>query len=559
MRFDDTLDTVLTADLADPHVARATWRQLIDLIGRGRTEAAPRVMQALASIQAHVPLAVRAASAKALSGMSPPACLVELLTLDDMAVAAPVLRTATLVPEEWQDLLPRLSPAGRAILRHRRDLPGEVTRALEAFGAVDFVIAGTPAAEPLVLPAPPVTAAVGEDHGPFASLGLARLPILPTIRGDNDDAYDAVEGTFPIADVVARIEAVRERRDGDLLARLPESEAVRPGCFNFETDSAGVVRWVEGIRRGIMIGLDIASIAPSSVFGMDAVASTAFRQRARFDGARLVLGGAGEDAGTWLLSAVPAFERRSGRFVGYRGTGRRPAAHEVPGLIDGADAMRQIVHELRTPTNAISGFSEMIERAMLGPLKGAYREQAAAIHRDAGALLTAMDDVDTAARLSAGALPLHPEAIELDAMLDDVVRFHTPLAESRGVKMLVSTAQAGAFGDRRAVERILSRLLGTMVAAAGLGEVVGVALTRLGSAVAVTIDRPAALAATPGAAVLAIDDGAAAGSLLGTGFALRLARNLAREVGGSLDFGGSALTLRLPAALDLTMGQAQRN
>ena len=48
------------------------------------------------------------------------------------------------------------------------------------------------------------------------------------------------------------------------------------------------------------------------------------------------------------------------------------------------------------------------------------------------------------------------------------------------------------------------------------------------------------------------DDGVA--SLLGTGFALRLARNLARELGGELAMAADSLTLRLPAAASGQIG-----
>ena len=47
-------------------------------------------------------------------------------------------------------------------------------------------------------------------------------------------------------------------------------------------------------------------------------------------------------------------------------------------------------------------------------------------------------------------------------------------------------------------------------------------------------------------------------ALLGTGFAFRLARNLAVELGGVLSFGSATLTLRLPAADTVIMGQAQQ-
>ena len=36
VRFDDSLGTVLSADMSTPFGAQATWRQLVDLLGRGR-------------------------------------------------------------------------------------------------------------------------------------------------------------------------------------------------------------------------------------------------------------------------------------------------------------------------------------------------------------------------------------------------------------------------------------------------------------------------------------------------------------------------------------------
>ncbi|WP_204349470.1 hypothetical protein, partial [Stenotrophomonas maltophilia] len=74
--------------------------------------------------------------------------------------------------------------------------------------------------------------------------------------------------------------------------------------------------------------------------------------------------------------------------------------------------------------------------------------------------------------------------------------------------------------------------------------------------VSITIDRPQALADYPGDSVLDIDDEREDMTLLGTGFALRLARNLARELGGALVIGPESLTLRLPAAVNEQVGQA---
>ena len=112
-------------------------------------------------------------------------------------------------------------------------------------------------------------------------------------------------------------------------------------------------------------------------------------------------------------------------------------------------------------------------------------------------------------------------------------------------------------GDRRAVERLLSRLMATLAAASGPGERIGIKMVlESEQRVAVSIDRPVALADYPGDSVLGIDDEREDSTLLGTGFALRLSRNLARELGGGLVIGPASLTLRLPAAVTGQVGQA---
>jgi hypothetical protein len=118
-------------------------------------------------------------------------------------------------------------------------------------------------------------------------------------------------------------------------------------------------------------------------------------------------------------------------------------------------------------------------------------------------------------------------------------------------------------GDDRAVERLIGRLLATLVASAQAGERIVVSAVREEALVAIAFDRPHALSAYTAEALLQIDaenEAEQAGApLLGTGFALRLARNLASELGGALTLGDTALTLRLPAAVTAGMGQASFN
>ena len=57
------------------------------------------------------------------------------------------------------------------------------------------------------------------------------------------------------------------------------------------------------------------------------------------------------------------------------------------------------MHEIKTPLNAIIGFAEIIDGQYLGPADYRYRERAAEIVAQARILLTAIDDLDFAAKV----------------------------------------------------------------------------------------------------------------------------------------------------------------
>jgi signal transduction histidine kinase len=744
VHFDDTLETVLSADLVSPFGMQSAWRQLVDLIGRRRVPPDARALAVLRRIRAEVPIPVRAASARGLEFTNPPPALVRLLALDELAVALPVLRTARLASAEWIQMLPDLSPPARSVLRNRRDLSPIVRRALETFGPVDFVlpdasrpveaeiaeaetvlaesvaeeiaepaaaeiespiepVIAEPVSEPVeenvveevaevapVEPAPvpnfirpgiqiafsratpplaperilspeqlvdwteilgapvaehapppveeiaespapvvaepepvieePVVAApepvmVEEEDFSFVALagGVAALPaamiftpaqaqsgtseamansepvadapqaaheppmgsvhtlgnapgledkVLP--ENDNIGAEVPAEGPFEIAEVVARIDAYwRNREDGQGLgeAAAPR-EVVRADDFRFETDAKGMIRWVEGVSRAPIVGLSLDLQGPSAgASRVDGVAAGAFRRRAGFANARLQVDGESDAAGDWLISAIPVFDPANGRFTGYRGTARRPRTDERAEPVHApasptADSLRQLVHELRTPTNAIAGFAEMIETQMLGPVSDPYRDRASTIREQARELLGAIDDLDLAARIDTAALSLVPGHVSLRPLLSGIADDLAQLATLRGSWIALPIDDLAVTGDRRAVERLLTRLMATLVSASGPGERIGVRTALDGETVAIVIDRPATLSDYPGESVLGIDDEGSDATLLGTGFALRLARNLARELGGGLVIEPESLTLRLPASVNSQVGQA---
>lgn len=545
MRFDDSFETVLAGDVDSGVAAHSAWRQIVDLVARGRAPFEDRARNKLESLRDRVPRAIRVASVQALEQASPPAALIAFLATDDVAVALPLLRGAQLDDDAWIALLPQLTPPARAVLRNRRDLTPVVARGLQAYGRADMVLS---AGETVVARAVGTATTVHKSRS-FKSLGAVALD-MPVVaeavrRAEEPGVLGQGEGPFDIAEVVARIDAYHRERE-QAPATPVAAPAPRADGFRFETDRAGVIDWIDGVNRGATIGLALARPGDDRAGG-DAMIAGALRRRAAFRDSRLNIGGNSDAAGDWLLSGVPAFDPASGRFIGYRGTARRPRGHERAEWSPGppAESMRQLVHELRTPANAISGFAEMIESEILGPVPEVYRERATVIREQAHLLVAAIDDLDLAARIDGNSLELRPQAVAIGDLMRGVADDLGDLLGLRGAAFEIDPNAVEVEGDRRAIERLIGRLFATLAAAAQRDERIDVRIDEAGSAVAIDIARPAGLDVD---ALDAAEGETRDAVLLGADFALRLARNLAHELGGAFEIGVDRLRLTLPAA-----------
>lgn len=554
MRFDDSLKTVLAADASTAFGAQATFRQLADLIARGRVAADDETLGRLRGLRDQVPVTVRAAVARSFALGHPPVELVALFAQDEPGVASAALRAVRLPSDDWVALIPQLGPSGRATLRRREDLDEEVERALASFGSTDFTLAYTPTPSA-------DTPAHSPVHSPVLGLAestaglLAEAAASPASTDGDIDRHSSGASGFDIAELVDRIASYQQQRAVSPAAPI----APVVDHFRFQTDAAGAIRWTDGAPRGALIGLALAQDDGAGTAQVDDVVRGAFRQRISFTDARLTLDVADSLAGEWRLSAVPLFDPVTGQFIGYHGAARRPRIDQVAARIaekGNAEGLRRLVHELRTPTNAIAGFSELIETQLLGPVAPPYREKAAAIRLLAADLVAAIEDLDLAARIEAHALELRPDVVELGPLLTRITADLEPLAGLRNCTLNLAPVEdsLAVVGDGRAIERLLNRLIATLVSSGQSAEVIQIAASWNGSAHAhVTVTCPRALAELPRDRLLNLDadsESQAPGApLLGTGFALRLSQSLASQLGGRLAIAPDRMTLMLPTAV----------
>ena len=518
MRFDNRLLTVLSQPAGDRHDAAVRWRQLVDLVARaGPESSSPVVAQALDAICADAPNIdeeLRAAAARAVAGRPLPIGLLEYLVSDRLAVSAPVLAAATLDAAQW-----------RALLGLADEETKQFIEALHPDVAAPPQAAAASAELQTRPPEPPPTAEAGEQPS---------RPPAPSL-----------------SDVVARIERRRRAREAQRSAAVPQEA---PSVFRWECGPSGEIAWVDGAPRGALIGRSIARVQDGESDRVDEEVVRAFARRAPFRDAGMKVGGEGLVAGAWKISGLPAFDPTDGRFAGYRGIAQRdstppPRGEPTADMLADPDSLRELVHEIKTPLNAIIGFAEIIQGQYLGPADHRYRERAAEIVGQARLLLSAIDDLDFAARIhsSAGSA----RSADLAALVEGMREPLTEVAREGGVELEIDDHFAGCVAalDSEIAERLIRRFVEAIMETTDAGEHLRLWVERSDAGCRLATSRPAALRNLPDALLFeGVPTPGTDAAGYSAGFSLRLVRGLARIGGGDLVTSPTSLSLVFPSA-----------
>ncbi len=522
LHFDDRLQTLLDAPVADARDRAVRWRQLVDLLARGEASNSATHVAAIELVRRDafaIDEGVRAATMRAIAGRDVPAALFRVLAAQPLRIAASLFAGLTLSEEDAAHILGDADAEVRALVR--------IESVLEPQAKPEQELADTgPAlAEP----------SIGEM--------LSRIERLQQRRAPQQQPASSAAPEPPPP------QPRREERAGDKDARL----------FEWESDASGHIAWVEGAPRGIFVGRPLSGNG-GGLLERD-VAARLVRHHP-FADAPVALSGL--FAGTWEASGRPAFDPATGRFIGYRGLARRtdeaaPAADRKKREPD-LDALREMVHEIKTPLNAIIGFAEIIDGQYLGPAHRLYRERAASIVAQARQLLAAVEDLDFAAKVRAerggGQRQTEMQGGKPGGGLFDLIRpiaaeMEQCLAVRGGVLELdVSDDRDGCAVSPELAERLLRRLLLSLCKVVARGEALRIASSRNGAMCLLTIARPRLLDGYSEVQLVdpAFDpSGGDEAQSVGLGFALRLVRGLARVGGGTLILDEHRITLQLPA------------
>lgn len=622
MRFDDRLKTALMQPIENKARAKTQWTQLIDLLSQDpHNIESSLIIDGLHKLRTLMDLVDEKHKIHSLHSVigrlhSPP--LLQLLVGDTASVALSAIRAAQFNDDQWSSLIPLLSSRTRGFLRNRDDLGPKTNEMLARWASADFILPSRNITdidssknnqnlaidnrlveensliinddieeldETLILGSENVIEDI-DDQKSIENNDISSYHANNEPFSNNESSETRLDNRQRIDEIVKKIENLRSKREHYDAPQLPleggfESDNRYISEIYFATDNDGTITWVDGVPRGALVGTSISEASYDNSPGTDASGVSSFKQRIAFENVRMKLCGSDMIAGDWRINAVPFFDTLNGRFKGYKGLLRRPNIVESAGVVqdqaddynstfegESSDNLQQLIHELRTPLGAVIGFAEIIEQQLFGPVSSEYRTLAKTILEEGNRLLSGFDDLNIAAKIDSGNFQASLGLTNVDWLSHKVSDSLKPLLENENIKLEIISADnlRPLMVENGDAERLLLRLLSALISAGHRDEILigrwGI-LSGKRPMIQFSISMPTELHSMNEQQLLESgpehreeNDRA---PLLGLGFSLRLVRNLANNLGGSLLFHKDIVILSLPASREKPIEKAENN
>jgi signal transduction histidine kinase/ActR/RegA family two-component response regulator len=129
-----------------------------------------------------------------------------------------------------------------------------------------------------------------------------------------------------------------------------------------------------------------------------------------------------------------------------------------------SDFLSSMSHELRSPLNAILGFSQLLESTSPPP-SASQKESIAQILKAGWHLLTLINEVLDLAMVESGKLQISPEPVNLAEVISECQRMMDPQARQRGIRMAFPRLEVPyhVTADRTRVKQVLINLLSNAI------------------------------------------------------------------------------------------------
>jgi signal transduction histidine kinase len=138
-----------------------------------------------------------------------------------------------------------------------------------------------------------------------------------------------------------------------------------------------------------------------------------------------------------------------------------------------AHFLATISHELRTPVNAVIGYSALLAEEISGPVSTVQRDHLTRMNASGKHLLGLIEDLLGYARIEAGEEVIRPETVLLNDLMRESVDLVRPLAELKGLRLRMDgpAAPLELLTDPRKLRQILVNVLGNAIKFTAAGDV----------------------------------------------------------------------------------------
>ncbi len=253
------------------------------------------------------------------------------------------------------------------------------------------------------------------------------------------------------------------------------------------------------------------------------------------------------------LHALQRLQARQNVRLQHEVAERRRAEQELVASIDGVrNVSNAIAHDLRTPLAALRARLEAVLMKTLSPADVLGEVEAAL--GDVDGVIDIFNALMRLAEIDAGVRRSGFVALDVGRVVVDAVEFYLPVAELRGIDLVVDAA-AGleAIGDPQLLAQATGNLLDNAIKFADAGSTVTIAAARCADGLAITVrDRgPGILEQDKPKVVQRFYRGDQSRATPGAGLGLALVLAVAQLHRGSLELAdnhpGLAATLTIPA------------
>jgi signal transduction histidine kinase len=373
--------------------------------------------------------------------------------MDDRPTVVPVHDGFSAVVTPHSSAVDGVSGASRR-LRALAALSGSLTDALDPMEAADLV-------EQKALSALDATSAVVVTLGPF--------PIRLKIPSGGSPSAENVLHVVHAIGLPNEVKAALEKLPLD--APVPFAEVARIGEPLFLPSEREMQRYPDWAAAMIAAGARAAAIVPvwangelRGVLGLTWAASRIFDEDER----AFVL--------TLGVMCAQAIMRAHLRGAEREARDAAETAREIAEQANHSKAffVATISHELRTPMNAVLGYTALLADEIYGPVSALQKDHIGRVRASGYHLLGLIEDLLNYARVEAGYEVVHAEQILLAEVVEASLVLVRPLAEQKGLRIRVEgpAAPIEMNTDPRKVRQILVNLLANAVKFSDTGDIV---------------------------------------------------------------------------------------